>query len=1043
MSLINQEQISASNPFDSVWVAASAGTGKTKVLTDRVLRLLLQVTEPKRLLCLTFTKAAAAEMENRINNILKEWATCPDQELFHAVQDLIQEVPQDNIIQKARSLFANVLETPGGMKIMTIHSFCQSLLKQFPLEADVPPHFEVIDDLAAYTMKEQILKEVLTDKNIRTSLQNLTYLISSDALMDLLGRIVNETSRLLSLMDRYPGHIDSVTNNIKKYFNIDKYLNEKQIINEFFNEEDWPLQKDKYLTKDEHIRKALKDDPKAQKAWETNERLKAFKITKATKTLLDIAFKVVEKYQMLKQFNAFLDYNDLIDKTNQLLCKSTMSAWVLYKLDGGIDHILVDEAQDTNQEQWNIIKALTEEFFSGEDASENLRTLFVVGDKKQSIFSFQGADPIAFGKMHDFFEKRITDSHNNFNNIPLNYSFRSTEPILRLVNYLLQNEEAKNGLLTQDEQAYHLANRSDDAGLVEIWPVEEPQKLDTPAPWKPPIERQENDSAMKRLIGKIADKIQSMIGKEILPSKNRFIEPGDILILLQKRGTMMAEIVRSLRERQIPIAGVDRLILSEHLAIQDLIALTEFVLQPQNDLNLANIIKSPILGLKEDDLFNICFTRNKSSLWHQLQKAYPSSASQLKEIMNLADTTPPFEFYDTILGAFGLRKKFVARFGQEVNETLDEFLSLTLNFEKTNTPSLQNFLTWFSQNEIEIKRDLDNSNSNAVRVMTVHGSKGLQGNIVFLPDTCSSRTKTPTGGEFIWIDDNFPLWIPNAALRPSCLDSYFANRDHLNQQEKRRLLYVALTRARDRLYITGYGKKSTNNWYDLIINSLPPQIGPNKSGIISWESKQKRKVNVETKCSILNDFDSIPSWATQNCPQEQPNVSPLSPSKLGADDDIELDFDGSITQTNQALALRRGTFLHQLLQFLPSIPADKRLEYAKKMCPPDIDLPDNLINIFDNPAFKDLFGINSLAEVPIIGVLNNQPISGQIDRLIISPTEVKIVDFKTNRFVPNEVPLIYKKQLNAYKDLLKTIFPDRIVKAYILWTQTLYIKEIE
>ncbi len=1042
MNTLNEEQQRASNPFDSVWVSASAGTGKTKVLTDRVLRLLLQTTTPEKLLCLTFTKAAAAEMENRINSILKKWAICPQGELSQDITSLTQETPEETTTQKARSLFAKTLETPGGMKIMTIHSFCQSLLKRFPLEADVPPHFEVIDDLASISLKQQILNEVLATTTLRDVLQQLTTFLSADAMMDLFERILNDTSRFVHLIEQFPSSSNSLIFKLKQKFNIHKYLTEKQIINDFCSEEEWPLLKSYYLTKEETIRKKLEKDPKSLQAWETNEKLKAFETIKATEILLKIAWLVIEKYQNIKRHKALLDYTDLIEKTNNLLSKSDMSAWVLYKLDGGIDHILVDEAQDTNRPQWNIIKALAEEFFSGEDASDRIRTLFVVGDKKQSIFSFQGADPVAFEEMRTHFEQRILNSQNSFYNIPLNYSFRSTEPVLRLVNYLLQNEQAKNGVLSDNEKAYHLANRSDDAGLVEIWPVEEVQPTDTPDPWKPPVERQENESAMKRLINKMADKIKNMIGHDILLSQNRPVQPGDILILLQKRGHVMDQIVRSLRERHIPVAGVDRLILSEHLAIQDLMALTEFVLQPQNDLNLANLVKSPILGLSEDDLYHICINRKETSVWTRLQKLYPKQADILKQIINIADKTPPFEFFSTILGAFGMRKKFIARFGTEVNEALDEFLSLALNFEQINTPSLQGFLSWFSHHEIEIKRDLDNSGIDAVRIMTVHGSKGLQGNIVFLPDTCSSRSKAPSGGDFIWLEDGSPLWIPNTHLRPASLQDYFNNITHLNNQEKRRLLYVALTRARDRLYIAGYGKKSSNNWYDLIINSLPKEIQPDKDGIIRWKSTQKHKKQQKTKQNLPYDYETLPSWVNIIPPKEEPIAPPLSPSKLEESDD-EWTVEESILQPNQELALRRGTFIHKLLQYLPDIPSNQRLEFAQKMCPSDIELPDNLLQIFERVDLQDLFGSNSIAEVPVVGTINGKAVSGQIDRLVVLEKEVKIIDFKTNRFVPQKIPDMYKKQLNAYKDLLKEIFPDKIIKAYILWTQTLYFEEVK
>ena len=1040
MSIDNIEQARASCPFDSVWVSASAGTGKTKVLIDRVLRLLLQITEPEKILCITFTKAAASEMQNRIHSVLQKWATCSEDSLRNEIETLVQEIPDHETIDKARGLFSKTLETAGGMKIMTIHSFCQSILKRFPLEADVPPHFEVLDDLSADKLKEQILNDVLGSPDLLPTLQELAYLVPIDTLMELMPRLLDESTRLFALMSQFPSSLNSVIFKLKQYFNIENYHTENQIINEFCKADEWPDLKSYYLTKDQYIRQKRIQDSKAELAYLTNERLKAFKITNATAMLLKIIFRIVEKYHILKAQNAFLDYTDLIEKTNTLLSKSSMASWVLYKLDGGINHILVDEAQDTNQSQWNIIKSLSEEFFSGENAHEELRTLFVVGDKKQSIFSFQGADPQAFEQMRLFYEKQILASQNSFYNIPLNYSFRSTEPILRLVNYLLQNNAAKDGVLFGKEEAYHLGHRTKDAGLVEIWPIEETKPTDKPDPWKPPIERQENESAMKRLIDKMANKIQHMIGHDYLPSQNRKIKAGDILILLQKRSTMMNEIVRALRQRHIPVAGVDRLILSEHLAIQDLMALTAFTLQPYDDLNLANLVKSPLLGLSEDDLYQICVDRGSSSVWDRIQKLYPDTAQQLYQYMNIADTCPPFEFYSLILGTFQGRKKFVARFGSEVNEALDEFLNLSQTFETNQTPSLQLFLDWFNNHEIEIKRDLDNSEIDAVRLMTVHGSKGLQANIVFLPDTRSTKVKPNVGGDFIWLD-NLPLWIPSSHDRPAVLKPYFDHQAHLAQQEKRRLLYVAVTRAKDQLYICGYGKGGTDNWYDLVLNALPSEIKPDADGIIRWNSIQNTNAVPGINRALPCDFEHVPGWATQLPSPEIINEA-LSPSKLGSVEE-EMDIEDSLLKQQQELALRRGTFLHKMLQILPTLAPDKRLSFVLQNCPPGIDVPDNLLNIFNHPQLKELFGPNSLAEVPVIGKINGQNFSGQIDRLVILPKEVKIVDFKTNRFVPTKIPDIYKKQLNAYKDLLKTIFPDKMIRSYILWTQTLYFEEVQ
>ena len=450
----NPEQLQASNPLDSIWVAASAGTGKTKVLTDRVLRLLLNGAEPESILCLTYTKAAASEMENRISEVLRNWALYNKPELIEKIVELNQETPDEDLINRAKSLFAKTLETPGGMKIMTIHAFCESLLKRFPLEADVPPSFEIIDDVMAKTMREQILKDVLVSPDVQENLDALTSFISTNVLSNLFEHILDKASLYENLLDAYPNGIETLYFNIKKYFRIEKYHAENEIINELCSTEEWPELKETYLTDNETIYANKKKDEKAYQVFEVNERLRSWRIAIGTQNLLQVTFRVIQTYKNMKAQAALLDYEDLLNKTYILLSQSTMTQWVLYKLDGGIDHILVDEAQDTNKTAWQIIEAIANEFFAGEGQTDKNRTLFVVGDKKQSIFSFQGADPEVFEKMRVHFEKAIKDSENSFYNVPLNYSFRSTEPILRLVNDVLANEHAKDGILFGNESAF-------------------------------------------------------------------------------------------------------------------------------------------------------------------------------------------------------------------------------------------------------------------------------------------------------------------------------------------------------------------------------------------------------------------------------------------------------------------------------------------------------------------------------------------------------------------------------------------------------------
>ncbi|MBR5129904.1 MAG: UvrD-helicase domain-containing protein [Alphaproteobacteria bacterium] len=1037
---VNKEQRRASNPTTSVWVSASAGSGKTKVLTDRVLNLLLLSGRPEKILCLTFTKTAAAEMTNRINKVLKSWVIMSEEDLKTEISKLIGDNPTQVQLERARRLFALTLETPGGMKIMTIHSFSQSILKRFPLEAGINPHFEVMDDTTANDILSSLINEAFKNTSLKSSIEELSSYLDENALIALLKETLSMRHRLLQLTNQ--SSLNSVINNIKKYFNINNYHSEKQIIKDFFKQEEWDINLKKYLTTKFELRAKYIDDKNAINIYETYQKIKALKVVQATQALLELSFYIIELYENYKKISSLLDYDDLINYTQKLLSESGNAAWVLYKLDGGIDHILVDEAQDTNPLQWSIIRMLAEEFFSGIGANDYLRTIFAVGDKKQSIYSFQGADPDEFERMRQYFEERVKASKNEFDTVPFNFSFRSTEPILRLVNFVLRNPQARYGILPSQEDGTHLAYRAGQAGLVEIWPLEESKENDTSEEWKPPVERTVVQSPITRLAEKIAIKIKYMIdSKEILESKGRPIQAGDFLILVQRRKKFVSELVRFLKEYQIPVAGVDRLILTNYIAIQDLIGLAKFTLLPDDDLNLAEILKSPLLHLTEDDLYNICYNRENKSVYERVCELYPKTAEFLQDIMDKADKMPLFEFFSYILSVKNGRKNFQARLGNEVNEALDEFLNLILTYEQNNIPSLQSFLKWIGDKEIEIKRDLDQGNLNAVRIMTVHGSKGLQGNIVFLPDTRFIPSQKP---KIIWTENNLPIWTPQSSLKTSEVSDLQEQWCDLQMQEYHRLLYVAITRPMDRLYICGWNNKSkakAGNWYDLIKESLPYQA--DSDGIIRFSCNQDQKVLTENNIQKNDSSQILPDWVWKK-PAEEPIPSqPIRPSISLIEECSEQQ---SLSSEMRSHSLKRGTFIHKLLQYLPNINPDRRKEVALKMKPDDIDIPDNLFQLFDDERFKLLFGSTSLAEVPIVGILNGQVVSGQIDRLVVLEKEILLVDYKSNYHVPqneNEVSLTYKKQLKTYEALLKNIFPDKVIKSYLLWTQNLTWMEIK
>ena len=1037
---INREQRRAANPFSSVWVSASAGSGKTKVLTDRVLNILLMAGQPERLLCLTFTKAAAAEMANRITDTLKNWATMPKEELAAALEALTGEY-DDEMAQKARRLFANALDTPGGLKIMTIHSFCQSVLKRFPLEADVPPNFDVIDDIQQKKLVSDAIKKTFENPAFSEEIKEISMLVNEQDLIELIKNILEKKAVLTTLTQQYSS-LESLFFAMKKELGLISYHTYDDIFSPY-TFETFSEKRKKYLYADERgILRKFQDDSEAHQIWNILNLLRSWQIWKQTCTLLRFVFQVMESYHQEKRTKALMDYTDLIECTKNLLNRSDMAAWVLFKLDGGIDHILVDEAQDTNPSQWQIIQRLAEEFFAGMGyAEDRIRTLFAVGDKKQSIYSFQGADPEEFERVRDYFKERIIAAQHTFENVPLNRSFRSTKAILELVNFVLKNPKASKGILKSGEEAIHIAHRENDGGLVEIHPVIPYEKQPGIEPWKPPVERLEHISSCAKMTEIIANKIKELLDnpKEILESKNRRFQPGDFLILVQRRNAFVYALVRALKERHIPVAGVDRIHLTDQIAVSDLLAIAKFVLLPEDNLNLACVLKSPFIGMSEEELFEAAYHRKNQSLWQRVQLLFPEYASPLNRLLNTADKIPPFDFFSYILSALGGRQKFLSRLGEEANEALDEFLNLVAVFEQQETPSLELFLDWISNQDIEIKRDMDQGNLNAVRIMTVHGSKGLQGNVVILPQTRAVKSKTT---HVVWSDKGFPFWVPSKLKASTCVLDLMAQVAEEECLENHRLLYVALTRAKDRLYIYGYDggqKPPLDNWYDLICDSLPYR--PDDDGIIRIQSPQKTVVPPQENKPEQEDFSPLPSWLLREAPSEALPEKPLTPSHLAQNEPIT----SSVLTEQQEHALKRGTFIHKLLQLLPEIEPEKRWEVAQKLCPSDIEIPHNLLTLLTTPEFSFLFAPNTLAEVPILGKQNGHMISGQIDRLVVMPTEVYIIDFKTNRTVPTSVGGVsdsYRTQLRVYKDLLKPIFPDKVIRTYLLWTENLTLMEI-
>jgi ATP-dependent helicase/nuclease subunit A len=1112
----------ALDPAASVWVSASAGTGKTKVLTERLLTLMLDGTAPARILCLTFTRAAAAEMANRLNDRLAKWTTMPSGRLAQELVDLTGRYPDEDDIRTARRLFSRVLDAPGGAKIETIHAFCQSLLRRFPLEAGVAPEFTVIDERSATEALNDAAAGIIasaragTRPDLAEALAGVARYLVEDRFAELMGALAKERGKLAEALAEGE---EALLARLAAAACVPLGASEESLAAGFCaggdlaglrrccaaladgtdktdqprgrliarwceNEAGRAAMLDEYLegflTQKGEIRQELfthgiakKTDVdlarvlgiEAERAKRYLEARNGLVTIEATRALVRLGAALIEAYEARKRLHAELDYDDLVLKALELLRRDGIAPWVLFKLDGGLDHILIDEAQDTNPEQWEIVTILAEEFFAGEDPSGRLRTVFAVGDAKQSIYSFQRADPSAFARMRAHFEKRVIDVKRVWRPVPLDISFRAADPLLRAVDAVFAVTAAADGVALDGEAIRHVAARVGHAGIVELWPGAPP----------PPEEVDEEDfrdvsrraaNSHTRLARAIAATIEGWLERgEMLASRDRPLRAGDIMILVRRRNAFVEDLLRELKQRGVPVAGADRLTLSEQLAVQDLVALGQFLLLPDDDLTLATVLKGPLFGISEEQLFTLAYDRGKRSLWSRVLRHAESdlllnrAVETLKALLARADFVPPYELYADILGAGGGRGAMLERLGPEAADPIEEFLALALTYEREHVPSLQGFLHWLVAGDIEVKRDLADRQRDEVRIMTVHGAKGLEAPVVFIPDTMQLPDQR---GQLLWTrQDGLPLWRPHGEF---ATEHHTGERQALRRrelQEYRRLLYVALTRAQDRLYVCGWqtrnGAKEAETWHTLcraglsgIAESFDFDVGPLIGDIDGWAGEGLRlasaQISAPTRDSLVTaaaNFGPPPAWLDRPAPEEPDPPKPLLPSQPSGSEPATL----SPLAAGGRDRFKRGLLVHRLLQTLPAIPPVEREAAARRFLALPVhdlgpseqdDICRETIAVLETPEFAQLWGPDAQAEVPVVGLVGGRALSGQIDRIVVTEDRVLIVDYKTVRPPPqseNEVAAAYLQQLASYRAALERIYPGRPVACAILWTE--------
>ncbi|MBI1200591.1 MAG: double-strand break repair helicase AddA [Phenylobacterium sp.] len=1125
-------QATAADPRLSAFVTANAGSGKTKTLIDRVARLLLAGAEPQAILCVTYTKAAAAEMQRRLFGLLGGWSVLDDAALAAELAKLEARAFAPAELSKARALFARALETPGGLKIQTIHAFCEKLLRRFPLEAGVSPGFRVMDDAASAAVARAAragvaryalagggaagVSEAYARFSVALDFQSFEAMFADfearraalSAFLEHVGGLEGAEAWAWTTCG-FAGATDPDEIAATAMARLDRGLwreaaallagggktDQKNAalmaavaeapegafaaaLEVFFTAKGqgtpatWVEKSSTLKARPELHVLLLSEQARLEKA---REQVRAAAVAWDTVYALTLAHAYLTAYAHEKAAAGALDFTDLIEKARHLLRDAEAAQWVLYKLDGGIDHILVDEAQDTAADQWTILRALTEDFFTGAGAREGLgleRNLFVVGDEKQSIYSFQGAQPERLIHEFEFHRERASGAGLRFERVDLLTSWRSTPQVLRFVDAVFAPGDLAQAIQPriEPEAVRHLPVRLDHDGCVDVWEPEAETKGEERLAWDAPLDAEGEESANKRLARKIAREIAALIarGDAVFDKEAGGWRPanaGDVLILVRRRRALFEEILRALKHEGVPVAGADRLALSQHIVFDDLLALARFVLFPADDLTLAAVLKSPFCGISDDGLYDLAHGRGREPLWDVLRRRageradWGEAAAVLEAALAAGRAVRPFEFYAGLLARTdaegrSLRYRLLKRLGAEAEEALDEYLAQVLAAEARGVADLESLAYGFASLDITVKREME-APAGQVRVMTAHGAKGLEAPIVFLPETTLRGTargsplmETEDGG-FLWSSSKDRDCPPSAAARE--------RRAAREEAESFRLLYVALTRARDRLVLCGRVAadakvENLKGWWGAVAEALShAEIAPGVREL-ACDGVAFRRYGKDPKTlggaapGPQEATTALPAWARRPAAPEA-HARYASPSDLG--EGAAVAAPSPLAATGGLGRFRRGDLIHRLLQLLPDLPAGERAGGAAALLAREADLSDAqraemaaaALGVLDDPRFAEVFGPGSRAEAAIAGTAAALPaglnISGRIDRLVVLPARVLVVDFKSNRPSPDRIEdadPAYLRQMSLYAAVLGEVFPGRAIEAAIVWT---------
>ena len=1114
----NAAQAVASDPAHSAWVTANAGSGKTKVLIDRVARLLLGRREdmgtepdPSRILCLTYTRAAAANMKNKLFTRLGGWALMDDEKLAEQLVELGHPEPQAADLKRARRLFAQALETPGGLRIQTIHSFCEALLRRFPLEAGVSPHFTLADEVQSRLLQgeslESMLERMLDEPQgaKRNAVLRVMEEAGEGGLVPLAQAVIARRALFAGALDALHARIDAAlglaagTDPVADArAALEAAVPRKRIraLAELFAEAGGKHETkaagpilDALAAEDaEALEEALafavltaKGEPRATSRFPVKAVKEADPEAEATildlqealarladararvevaarsRALATFAKRLLERLEAEKRARVTLDFDDLIRLAGDLLQVQAARDWVRYKLDGGVDHILVDEAQDTSPDQWRVIGSIAEEFYAGEGARDVHRTLFVVGDEKQSIYSFQGADPGQMAQTRARFEALTEGAGQRMVAPALLHSFRSAPSVLGFVDHVFADEAARDGLDASGEAPRHLAWREGRPGRVDLWPVVAPPEKPEEGEWWEPLDQPAADAPEVRLAQAIAGEVARWVapGGERLPARGRTMRPGDVMILMRRRGALADAIIRALKQRGVPVAGEDRMVLDEQLAVRDLLALCRFALLPGDDLTLATVLRSPVVGLNEPTLFALAYDRGGRRLWDVLverreEAAFAPAHALLADMLARADFLRPYEFLERALAHHGARRRLLGRLGPEAEDPIDELLAQALAYEERDVPTLQGFVALMETARFEVKREMEQGRDE-VRVMTVHGAKGLEANVVILPDT-TGLPPAETAGVFAL--DGAPVWARRKGEDDERVAGLREARRDASLKEYRRLLYVAMTRARDRLVICAHrGAREVDGgaWFPLAKQAMEAEGAPIDTPLLDDAGDPVKGWSIEAGGEVI---DAEPERAGEAGPgalefgldapvrTERKPKAPVAPSRLGQGvaspvEPVPLPVEEA--EEVEASSAERGVAMHRLLERLARLPREMRaLDGMRGLPEGGEEMLERVLTLLDDPASAWMFGPRSMAEVRLAGpvdALGGRAVSGAIDRLVRREDgSLDVIDFKSGRPpADGTTPEPYLRQLAVYRAAVAEIYPGEAVRAHLVW----------